>query len=86
MREDLKKGFTGSVLFAAACVGKVEDEIVKKALETVADQDVKEWVEKNIGETFVQKRRKGLGRNRKKTGRKTGQKQVGTTLTQLSAA
>ena len=35
MREDLKKGFTGSVLFAAACVGQVDDEIVKKSLEAV---------------------------------------------------
>lgn len=27
IREDLKKGFTGSVLFAAACVGKVDSKM-----------------------------------------------------------
>jgi hypothetical protein len=86
IREDLKKGFTGSVLFAAACVGKVDEETVKKAMVTVFDQNVKEWVDKNIGETFVQKRRRCLGRNRKKPGRKPGQKQAGTIQAQLVAA
>jgi hypothetical protein len=86
IREDLKKGFTGSVLFAAACVGEINDETVKKAMETIVDQDVKKWVEQNIGETFVQKRRRCLGRNKKKPGRKKGQKQAGTVQVQFLAA
>jgi hypothetical protein len=77
IRDDLKKGFTGSVLFASACVGEIDCAIVKKAMETVSDQYVKKWVEKNIGETFTQKRRRCFGRNKKKPGRKPGQKHTG---------
>jgi len=86
IREDLKKGFTGSVLFAAACVGKIDDIVVKEAMEAITDKGVKEWVEKNIGETFVQKRRRCLGHNRKKPGRKAVQKNIRALVVPVSVA
>lgn len=76
VREDLKRGFTGSVLFVAACTGKIDQDEVKNAMTHVNDQDVKEWVQKNIGETSIQKRRRCLGLNRKKPGRKKKQEQI----------
>jgi hypothetical protein len=86
IRDDLKKGFTGSVLFTAACVGEIDCAIVKTAMETVYDQQVNKWVTKNIGETFTQKRRRCLGRNKKKPGRKAGHKQTGIIGVILEAA
>lgn len=86
IRDDLKKGFTGSVLFAAACVGEIDCATVRTAMETVSDRCVNKWVEKNIEETFTQKRRRCLGRNKKKPGRKSGQKHAGIIEAILEAA
>jgi hypothetical protein len=74
MDDDLKHGITGQVLAMGACVGELNEETVKVALEQVSDKQVQEWERTNIGQTYMQKRRYYLGRKGKKPGRKPGKK------------
>ncbi len=63
-----KGGFTSLVLGIAACVGKIDVEVVKKAMVKIRTKDVDEWTREQMGETLLSKRRKSLGgwRKRKK--------------------
>lgn len=56
--EDSKRGFTPFALSAAACLGKLDVNVVQQAIETVSDKQVKEWCLANIGETFISLRRR----------------------------
>jgi hypothetical protein len=73
-----KGGFTTLVLGVAACVGKVDLETVKKAMEETSTEDVKRWGEEQLGVTLLSRRRKALGFWRKKRKRrKVDKKKVG---------
>ena len=61
-----KGGFTSLVLGIAACVGKIDVDVIKTALIQVRTKDVEEWAREHIGETLLSKRRKSLGGLRKK--------------------
>lgn len=65
-----KGGFTSLVLGAAACVGKVDADVVSAAMKQVSTADVNAWIKKQIGLTLLSKRRKALGSWRKKNRRK----------------
>lgn len=65
-----KGGFTSLVLGAAACVGKIDTDVVKKALIQIKTADVDEWANEQLGPTLISKRRKALGKWRKKKRRK----------------
>ena len=58
MDEDTKNGFTPFVLSAAACLGRLDEDTIENALNTVTDDHVKIWVEKNIGLSIYSKRKK----------------------------
>ena len=61
-----KGGFTSLVLGAAACVGKVDVDVVKAAMREVKIKDVNMWTNDQIGTTLLAKRRQALGLWRKK--------------------
>jgi hypothetical protein len=61
-----KGGFTSLVLGIAACVGKIDVDVVKTAMVKVRTKDVDEWTREQMGETLLSKRRKSLGGWRKK--------------------
>ncbi|MCE2983927.1 MAG: hypothetical protein LW832_10240, partial [Parachlamydia sp.] len=50
----------------AACVGKIDVEVVKKAMVKIRTKDVDEWTREQMGETLLSKRRKSLGEWRKR--------------------
>jgi hypothetical protein len=56
--EDAKRGFTPFALSAAACLGKLDVDVVQQAIGAVSDKQVKEWCLANIGETFISLRRR----------------------------
>ena len=58
MDEDTKNGFTPFVLSAAACLGRLDEDTVENALNTVTDDHVKIWAEKNVGLSVYSKRKK----------------------------
>ena len=61
-----KGGFTSLVLGAAACVGKVDVDVVKVAMQQVKTADVAAWTKGQIGTTLLSKRRHALGSWRRK--------------------
>jgi hypothetical protein len=61
-----KGGFTSLLLGAAACVGKVNAEVVKAAMGQVKKADIDAWTKDQVGVTLLSKRRKSLGAWRKK--------------------
>jgi hypothetical protein len=61
-----KGGFTSLVLGAAACVGKIDADVVKKAMVQIQTADVDAWTNEQMGSTLISKRRKALGAWRKK--------------------
>jgi hypothetical protein len=61
-----KGGFTSLVLGAAACVGKIDADIVSAAMRQVSTADVDKWTKEQMGPTLLSKRRKALGSWRKK--------------------
>ena len=76
-----KGGFTSLVLGVAACVGKIDVEEVRAAMEQVKAKDVDTWTRKQIGTTLLSKRRKSLGWwRRKKRSKKTVRKPAGIFL------
>lgn len=56
-----KGGFTSLVLGMAACVGKLNTDVVMSAMSTVKNSDVDKWTLEQIGTTVLSKRRKALG-------------------------
>lgn len=65
-QDQSKGGLTSLVLGAAACVGKVDAEIVGAAMRQVSTADVDAWTKEQMGSTLLSKRRKALGSWRKK--------------------
>ena len=61
-----KGGFTSLVLGVAACVGKVDVDVVRAAIKKVRTADVDAWMQEHLGATLLSKRRKALGSWRKK--------------------
>lgn len=61
-----KGGFTSLVLGVAACVGKIDVDVVRAALKQVKTADVDAWTNEQMGATLLSKRRKALGMRRKK--------------------
>lgn len=61
-----KGGFTSLVLGAAACVGKVDVDVVRAAMKKVRTADIDTWMQEHLGATLLSKRRKALGSWRKK--------------------
>lgn len=62
-----KGGFTPLVLGMAACVGKLNTEVVMSAMSKVKTSDVDKWALEQIGTTILSKRRKALGFWRKRS-------------------
>ena len=77
-QDQSKGGFTSLVLGMAACVGKIDVDVVKRAMVEVRTKDVNEWTRKQIGETILSKRRKSLGwwRKNKKAKNKNSKKVI----------
>ena len=65
-QDQSKGGFTSLALGAAACVGKVDADIVSAAMRQISMADVDAWTKDQIGPTLLSKRRKALGSWRKK--------------------
>ena len=55
-------GMTSLVLAIPALLGRLDESIIAKALSEVSNSDVKEWIDKNMGQTFLSKRRHALAR------------------------
>jgi hypothetical protein len=53
-------GLTSLVLGIPAFVGKTALDVVQKAMETITIDNVKNWIDKNLGQTFWSKRREKL--------------------------
>jgi hypothetical protein len=53
-------GLTSMVLGIPALLGKLDETIVAKALAEVSVADVEKWIKKNMGQTFLSKRRQAL--------------------------
>lgn len=62
-----KGSFTPLVLGMAACVGKLDTDVVMSAMSTVKTSDVDEWAFEQVGTTVLSKRRKALGFWRKRS-------------------
>lgn len=61
-----KGGFTSLVLGMAACVGKIDADVVRAAMVQVKIADVEAWTSEQMGTTLLTKRRRTLGSWRKK--------------------
>lgn len=82
-QDQSKGGFTSLVLGAAACVGKIDADIVQAAMRQVKTVDVDAWSAEQIGPTLLSKRRKALGSwRRKKRKNKFTQESAGISLEQ----
>lgn len=53
-------GLTSLVLAVPALLGKLNESIITKAMEETSVADVDQWIEKNMGQTFLSKRRQTL--------------------------
>ena len=58
MDEDTKDGFTPFVLSLAACMGKLDLDVVQAALRNCSKKQVKAWAATNVGETIYSQRRR----------------------------
>jgi hypothetical protein len=58
MDEDTKDGFTPFVLSLAACMGKLDLDIIQAALKNCGKKQVKAWAATNVGETIYSQRRR----------------------------
>jgi hypothetical protein len=58
--DQASSGLSSLVLSIPALVGKLDEFVVRKALETVSCADINEWIEQNMGQTFLSQRRKAL--------------------------
>jgi len=59
--DQVKGGFTGMVLSLAACIGKISQETIQKALHIVPTKRLLDWINENIPPS-VQSRRKKLSK------------------------
>lgn len=76
-----KGGFTSLVLGAAACVGKIDVDVVRTAMKKVKTADIDAWMKEHLGATLLSRRRKALGLWRKKNSSKNmGQESTGNSL------
>lgn len=57
-------GLTSLVLAVPALVGTLNNAMVEEALNTICVEDVDDWVENEMGQTFHSRRRCALSRNR----------------------
>jgi hypothetical protein len=53
-------GLTSLVLAIPALIGKIALDVVQAAMETISIDNVKDWIKKNLGNTFWSKRRSDL--------------------------
>jgi hypothetical protein len=53
-------GLSSLVLSIPALVGKLDESIVQGALETISCFDIDAWIDRNMGKTFLSKRRQAL--------------------------
>lgn len=53
-------GLSSLVLSIPALVGKLDESIVRGALETISCLNINEWIEENMGQTFLSQRRQAL--------------------------
>ena len=60
-QDQSKGGFTSLVLGAAACVGKVNADIVSAAMKQIKTTDIDKWIKTQMGPTLLARRRKALG-------------------------
>ncbi len=58
--DQASSGLSSLVLSIPALVGRLDESIVRGALETVSCFDIDKWIEKNMGQTFLSQRRKAL--------------------------
>lgn len=80
-QDQSKGGFTSLILGAAACVGKIDPDIVSAAMRHVSTADVEKWTKAQMGQTILAKRRGALGSWRKKNrNKKITRKQAGISL------
>lgn len=63
-RDYASTGLTSLVLAIPALVGVVSESIVQKALEAISVDNINAWVQENMGDTFLSKRRVALKRPR----------------------
>ena len=56
-----KGGFTSLVLGGAACVGKIDVDVVKAAMQQIKTEDVVAWTRSQMGTTLPSKRSQALG-------------------------
>jgi len=64
-QDQSKGGFTSLVLGVAACVGKIDVNLVKTAMAKIRTKDVDAWTREQMNETLLSKRRKSFGRWKK---------------------
>lgn len=55
-------GLTSLVLGIPSFLGEIALDVVQAAMETISIEDIKEWVHKNLGQTFWSKRKHDLGK------------------------
>ncbi len=81
-QDQSKGGFTSLVLGIAACVGKVDADVVSAAMRQISTADVDTWTKEQIGTTLLSKRRKSLGlwRRKKRTKKNVIHEQAGVSL------
>jgi len=80
-RNQSKGGFTSLVLGVAACIGKVDADIVSAAMKQVSTAKVDAWLKEQMGPTLLSKRRNALGSWRRKIRKnKIVHKQAGISL------
>ena len=80
-QDQSKGGFTSLILGAAACVGKLNSDIVSAAMRQIKTADIEKWTKDQMGPTLLSKRRKALGSwRKKKRTKKIVRKHAGDTL------
>jgi len=60
--DQASSGLSSLVLSIPALVGKLDESVVRGALESISCFDIDEWIDENMGQTFLSQRRKALGR------------------------
>ena len=59
--QNSRQGFTKMVAAMSAVVARIDEPFVAEALETVGEQDLRNWAQKAIGRTITGIRRAVLG-------------------------
>ena len=58
--DHVEGGFSSIVLGALACLGSIDKKTVTEALDSSRNKNVQEWIEQNMGTTFLKQRRVSL--------------------------